>query len=558
MVGERFNAKPGMDGRLDYLATRQDTAQRLRIEAAGYRTQTGPEFKLGDDSPRTQDFRLQPSQPVSGVVLDASGKPVAKAQVLMATAAEEARIGELSDNVSNNHVTATDAAGHFEFPDPGEPFMVVAQTDSEFAMAEFAADRHDVGPIRLQPWASIAGQFHDSGQPIKGAAFIVDPVCVHNVSRPRLDTQLLQCMTDKDGRFEFPRVPPLPVAVRALLGPWRDEGYRSGPSVPLELKSGQHAKLNLGRDGVIVAGKVRLTGTVPSDLDCTYSLNHLVSRQQTITPPAEIARLGFDIRKGWQFAWRKTIEGSAYLSSLQHWFVKLTPAGTFRISGVPPGEYDLAIEVYAKPSGCLVDPLGQKVVRVTITTDDVNRGELTLPEISVPIVPVPAVGDIPALPFQHPDDTSGSLSDFRGHYTVVHFWASWCGPCKEHLPALRQLQARFGISGLAVLGVSLDDDAAAWQSSLKRLDMRWPQGRLATAHNIAVSTVPAYWLLDPSGKILAKANDPEELAAAASKAGLAEAFPAKEENPEHIRQRQIEEGMKADELERSTGKRHET
>jgi hypothetical protein len=53
----------------------------------------------------------------------------------------------------------------------------------------------------------------------------------------------------------------------------------------------------------------------------------------------------------------------------------------------------LAIQVYAKPKDCLVDPLARAVVRVTVTAADAARGELTLPEIAAPVVPIPAVGD---------------------------------------------------------------------------------------------------------------------------------------------------------------------
>jgi hypothetical protein len=76
---------------------------------------------------------------------------------------------------------------------------------------------------------------------------------------------------------------------------------------------------------------------------------------------------------------------------------------------------------------------------------------------------------------------------------------------------LRKLQEKFAAHGLAVLGLSLDDDPAAWQAALKRLDLPWPQGRIA-ASGAAVNSLPEYWLLDPAGKIVAKVYDLDELA----------------------------------------------
>ncbi len=153
-------------------------------------------------------------------------------------------------------------------------------------------------------------------------------------------------------------------------------------------------------------------------------------------------------------------------------------------------------------------------MRVTVTAEDMARGEMTLPEISAEVAPVPGVGDTPKLAFQHSDGSSGALQNYRGKYTVVHFWASWCEACKKQLPALRQLQERYAARGLATLGLSLDQDGAAWQTVLKRLNLPWPQGRLAVSAEAGVSSVPAYWLLDPTGKIVAKTYDVDELAKA--------------------------------------------
>jgi thiol-disulfide isomerase/thioredoxin len=408
-------------------------------------------------------------------------------------------------------VTFVDSAGRFTFADPGEPWAVFADSDAGFAEAEFPADRHDAGTLRLRPWGTIRGRFSDGGKPVVGATVFAGPIRVQDLSRPMVQ-DVTQTVTGPDGRFEFARVPPGPVRVRVYLGPWKDEGFRSGPSVPLDLKPGQHVELDLGGGGATVTGRVKLTGKVPADLDCAYSLNHLVRREPGVTTP-EVAAFGFDARGGWRDAWTMSQEGLAFLSSLQSWFVKLSPDGGFRISGVPAGEYDLAVAVYAKPSGCLVDPLARRVVRVTVTAADVARGELSVPEIAAEVVPVPAVGDTPTLTFRRPDGTTGSFAELRGKTVLVHFWASWCGPCKQQLPAVRRLHEQFAGRGLVTLGLAVDENETAWQDAAKRLALPWPQGRVA-AGDAGVSGVPTYWLLGPDGKLVAKAYDLDEIAKA--------------------------------------------
>lgn len=350
LSAERSHGHAGKDGRLNYLGTRTDIPLRLRIEAMGYRSQTGPEFRVGDDMSRTQDFRLEPSEPITGTVLAPDGQPALKATVVLATPTDVPHFEENFAIQDGGHRTFTDAAGRFAFPDPGEPCLVLARKDAGFAQVEFPAGQHDAGTLRLRPWASVRGQFRDGGKPVAGATVFVQPIQIFALGRARVQADT-QTVTGPDGRFEFARIPPGPVAVAVYLGPWRDDGFRSGPRVPLDLKPGEKVDLDLGGAGAAVTGRVKLTGKVPAGLDCTYSLNTLVRREPGIPPPSEVAKLGFDIRNGWRDTWSQSEEGQAYVATLRSWFVKLAPDGTFRISGVPAGEYDLAVGVYAKPEG---------------------------------------------------------------------------------------------------------------------------------------------------------------------------------------------------------------
>ena len=68
-------------------------------------------------------------------------------------------------------------------------------------------------------------------------------------------------------------------------------------------------------------------------------------------------------------------------------------------------------------------------------------------------------------------DHTVTLSQFRGQVVVLNFWATWCPPCVEETPSLVRMQARLKDKGVVVLGVSIDDDNAAYHKFLKQYNV---------------------------------------------------------------------------------------
>ena len=64
---------------------------------------------------------------------------------------------------------------------------------------------------------------------------------------------------------------------------------------------------------------------------------------------------------------------------------------------------------------------------------------------------------LPALTLPDLDGKPHQLSDYRGHRLLLNFWASWCGPCLDEMPALNRAQLKFGERGAIVVGIAMDE-----------------------------------------------------------------------------------------------------
>ena len=131
-----------------------------------------------------------------------------------------------------------------------------------------------------------------------------------------------------------------------------------------------------------------------------------------------------------------------------------------------------------------------------------------------------AVGQMaPDFTQNDPDGNPLKFSDFysKNKYTLIDFWASWCGPCRAENPNVVAVYNDFKDKGFGVFGVSLDRDKAAWLKAIDDDHLTWPHvsdlsyWSNAAAQLYAINSIPSNLLVDQNGKIIAKNKREEEL-----------------------------------------------
>lgn len=111
-----------------------------------------------------------------------------------------------------------------------------------------------------------------------------------------------------------------------------------------------------------------------------------------------------------------------------------------------------------------------------------------------------------------PDGNPVKISQFvaENKYTLIDFWASWCGPCRGEMPAVKAAYEAYHDKGFGIVGVSLDQDADSWKQAITDLGITWPQmsdlkyWECAGAALYGVRAIPATVLIAQDGTIVAR------------------------------------------------------
>ena len=104
----------------------------------------------------------------------------------------------------------------------------------------------------------------------------------------------------------------------------------------------------------------------------------------------------------------------------------------------------------------------------------------------------------------------------QGKYSLLVFWASWCGPCRKEHPAINSFYEKFK-GKINIVGISIDGDEAKWHDAVKKDELKWTQisdlkgNSSIAAIDFEIKAVPTNFLLDEKGNIINKNIKIEDL-----------------------------------------------
>lgn len=467
---------------------------RVMIEAPGYEPQISRAL-TGIDA-HTNDFLLRRGKGLSGVVLGPDGTPAAGAALTIIEKGDSGYMdqsGQVRGNGGSGDVIRSDAQGRFEFSPKLEPDKLFVTHEQGFGEAK-VADVAKGGKITLQKWARVQGAMRVGEKGASDAVVRLMSNQDYIADESGYATGFsfsLKVEPDADGNFLFEKVPPGEHRL-AVEYKFKDERYGEAAlshGIFVNSKSGETMQAVLGGSGRRVTGRVNLTGGDHSDVDWKRDVHrlHLIlpalpglpGNQRAAVPQDDgpLVLLNNLFRPASQPV---SMEAMRERQRAERSYVLLVETnGTFRANHVPPGKYQLMLNVtdpedeyYNRRS------IGAMNMEVTVPDEKVAvNAPHDLGAVSLKIQPRLRIGKtVASFEGKGVDGKMIKLSDFRGKPVLLHFWGLSLGYNTSELQILKQLHSSYGTSGqLVILGCNLDAPGNNPEQFARNQGLIWKQ-----------------------------------------------------------------------------------
>jgi len=342
-------------------------------------------------------------------------------------------------------------------------------------------------------------------------------------TQPTILSFYLKADLAPDGSFEFEKVPP---GEHRLSLEYRFRENQNGGETPLShgflvtVKPGEIANATLGGTGRRVTGRVNIQDGDHSDVDWKRDVHKLILvfpemlKPPAITPgmaPGEQQRLWTEFNNVQRIFWQ-TEAGRAREREERTYVLVFETNGTFHADNVPPGKYNLALNV-SDPEEEYYSGRAMGTASQQVTVPDEPGAKVNAPvdigTVELTIRPRVKVGrPVPSFEAKAGDGKTIKLSDYRGKYVLLHFWGLSIGYSTVDLQMLKELQNTFGAGDkLVIIGCNLDGNRKTAEQFATRQGMTWTQAYLGDWNQ---TTVPGMFglrgntacvLIDPEGKL---------------------------------------------------------
>jgi hypothetical protein len=372
--------------------------------------------------------------------------------------------------------TVTDAAGRFSFAPDLEDFAVMAADEAGFALVR-VEDLAASPEVRLQRWARVEGTLKIGGEPGANETVRLADAFAPEAYYPRAFPPYaisVETTTDAAGRFVFPRVPPVDVKVfhAPKLGRGEARLVAMTQITNLTLKAGETRETTLGGQGRPVVGRVVLKNCdksidwqdqafwidslAPTPADCPnfdaisneFRMALKAARNAEENEAARTRYLEEQARVSRQLgAYYASPAGRQYWFSKRRYVLRFAPDGSFRIDDVPGGKYQLTIDLRELDDkrGQRKSPMiafRQQVIEVPDAPGGRTDAPLDVGAITM-LAPLHPGDPAPEFDVKTVDGQTVKLSDYKGKYVLLDFWATWNAPSVAAMRYLKETYDAF-------------------------------------------------------------------------------------------------------------------